>query len=52
VSLICSLDAEQAQMFLDSMKSTQTSIEIVPMLDEIIKGNMTGTYTRESRIAG
>lgn len=52
IPMICSLDAQQAQLFLDAMKSTETSVEIVPMLEEIINRNTTGTYTRESRIAG
>jgi len=52
VAMLCKLDSEQAKAFMDAMHKSEKSIELMPILEEIIHGQMGDPVSRESRIAG
>ena len=52
VAMLCKLDSVQAEAFMDAMHKTDKSIELMPILEEIIHRSMGEAVNRESRIAG
>jgi hypothetical protein len=52
ISLVNSLDRDQAQMMLYSIYESDDAMTIVPLLEEIINANFVSTPIREHQIIG
>ncbi len=52
ISLVNSLDRDQAQLMLYSIYESDDAMTIVPLLEEIINANFVSTPIREHQIIG
>ncbi len=52
ISLVNSLDRDQAQMMLYSIYESDDAMTIIPLLEEIINSNFVSTPIREHQIIG